>query len=321
MGIKDLASIAQEFRAPATESAIKKPRAQSAPVALMEFSAEFKRLAEEREQILARQGRPQEVALDELVESPLHAQVRKLDVEQVDALVENLRSNPLATPIVVRRLPSGRFEIIAGRHRAQAFRALGRTHIPAVVVEMSDDEVARAIVFDNLVTPQFSDFERYRSIAQLRARFGWSYTDLQRETGFSRGWISALMAFDKLPEEAKAILQHRPGLLSATQLADLLAATQDPKVLNEAISAMNQDEAFEAVMRRLAPEQKRKTGPAQRLEVRPSRPGSSRVATLVAKGNAITIRVDKTRLDQIEDLQKRLLGLLQQWADQEPPQN
>lgn len=316
MGIKDLVSIAQDFRSP-TGEVVKKPRAQSAPVALMEFSGEFKRLAEEREQLLARQGHPQEVALDELVESPLHAQVRKLDVEQVDALVENLRSNPLATPIVVRRLPSGRFEIIAGRHRAQAFRALGRTHIPAAVVEMADDAVARAIVFDNLITPQLTDFERYRSIAELRQRFGWSYTDLQRETGLSRGWISALMAFDKLPEESKEILLHRPGLLSAMQLADLLAATQEPKILNEVVSALNQDEGFDAIMKRLAPAQKRKTAAAQRLEIRPSRPGSSRAATLVAKGNAITIRVDKARLDQIENLQKELMGLLQQWADQD----
>lgn len=319
MGIKDLASIAQEFRAPAAEPAIKKPRAQSAPVALMEFSAEFKRLAEEREQLLASQGRPQEVALDDLVESPLHAQVRRLDVEQVDALVENLRSNPLATPIVVRRLPSGRFEIIAGRHRAQAFRALGKTHIPAVVVEMADDAVARAIVFDNLITPQLTDFERYRSIAELRQRFGWTYTELERETGFSRGWIAALLAFDKLPEEAREVLKARPSLMSAKQLSDLLGAAREPEILLSAVEALDRGESFEAVMRRIAPAQKRTTGSSERVEIRPSN-ARARAATFSHRGNTIVVRVDKSRLQHIESLQQRLLQAVQSWAQdgQEP---
>lgn len=313
MSIKDLAGLATEFASQKKPAAA--PRSTSAPVALMEFSGEFKRLAAEREQLLARQGQPQDVALSQLVESPLHAQVRKLDAEQVDALAENLRSNPLATPIVVRRLEGGRLEIIAGRHRAAAFRTLGRETIPAVVVEMDDDTMARAIVFDNLVAPRLSDYERYSGIAQLRQRFGWSYTVLQEQTGFSRGWISALMQFERLPPAAHDVLREQSGLLTAAQLGELLKATEDEQALVQAVQRLREGEEFASVLKSLLPQQQRSRLQAQRTDVLV---GNRRAATLSSRANTITIRLDKSLLGgDLHALQQRLADAVKHWA--EPP--
>src|SRR6478609_7953555 len=68
-----------------------------------------------------------EVSLDSLVE--VNGRRRKLTQEQFQELKNNLAQHALATPILVRALPDGRFEIVAGHNRVAAYRELGRSTI------------------------------------------------------------------------------------------------------------------------------------------------------------------------------------------------
>src|SRR5579875_2915561 len=65
-----------------------------------------------------------DVPLDALVEVP--GRRRKLTSEQFQELKSNLAQHALATPILVRSVADGRYEIVAGHNRVAAYRELGR---------------------------------------------------------------------------------------------------------------------------------------------------------------------------------------------------
>ncbi|MCX8016540.1 MAG: ParB/RepB/Spo0J family partition protein [Rhodocyclaceae bacterium] len=317
MSLKGLKSIVDDFNAAVAEEAGTGAkaraieRAKSAPVALMEFSAEFRRLAEEKEELQRQLGQPQRIALQSIVDNPLHERVRKLNPEQVDALAENLRHNPLATPIVVRKLENGHFEVIAGRHRVQAYRILGRTQIEAVVVDLDDDASARALVFDNLIRPELSDYERYAGIAELRRRFGWSYSQIADETGLSKGWISALMQFDRLAPEAHEALRRRPDALSAKQLQQLLElSANNHAALTRAVEALAQGASFAEVCASLSSKPSRTRTPS--TEIRDSL--NRRLAALRARQREIVITLDKSVAQDCEQVAQAVHAALQAWA-------
>lgn len=318
MAIKDLQHIASDFRpeeAPHRSTAATQ-RAKSAPVALMEFSADFKRLAQEKEALQQSLGRAMDIALSQIYENPLHAQIRHLDEQQVSALMENLRENPLASPITVRQVGQ-QYELIGGRHRLEAFRRLGRQTIPAVIREYGDEDAVRALVFDNLIQPSLSDFERYLSIAALRQRFGWSYSDLHEHTGLSRAWLSFLMQFARLDEEAHAAMRQRPGSLSSNQLREIAALCKDDRMLSAIVTQIARGEI--SVNGAIA--QLRGKPPMRRaIRTEIQRPDAQRYAVLKHKDRTITVEVAPGHAAAAEALRQRILDVLHDFARQEAGQ-
>ena len=72
------------------------------------------------------------------------------DNEEMDALVESIRMNGILTPLTVRPLESGEYEVISGHRRLYAARKAGLETVPAIIMPMSRDEAAIAVVDSNL---------------------------------------------------------------------------------------------------------------------------------------------------------------------------
>ena len=72
------------------------------------------------------------------------------DNEEMDALVESIRMNGILTPLSVRPLENGEYEVIGGHRRLYAAQKAGLETVPAIILPMSRDEVAIAVVDSNL---------------------------------------------------------------------------------------------------------------------------------------------------------------------------
>lgn len=73
-----------------------------------------------------------------------------IDDEKMDELVESIRENGVLTPIIVRTLSSGGYEMISGHRRMHAAKLLGIETIPAVVKELSDEDATVIMVDSNI---------------------------------------------------------------------------------------------------------------------------------------------------------------------------
>ncbi|MGN0692111.1 MAG: ParB/RepB/Spo0J family partition protein [Oscillospiraceae bacterium] len=78
--------------------------------------------------------------------------------ERLDDMVNSVKKNGILTPIIVRTLPDGRYEILAGHNRANAAKLAGLSKVPAVVKNgISDEEADIYVIETNLMQRGFKD--------------------------------------------------------------------------------------------------------------------------------------------------------------------
>ena len=76
---------------------------------------------------------------------------RAADEKRLQALTESIRHNGVLSLLIVRPMGGGTYEIIAGRNRCRAARALGYLELPCIVRDVNDDEAAELQIADNLL--------------------------------------------------------------------------------------------------------------------------------------------------------------------------
>ena len=72
------------------------------------------------------------------------------DNEEMDQLVESILAQGVLTPLVVRPLDNGEYEVISGHRRLHACKRAGIESVPALITEMDRDAAAIALVDSNL---------------------------------------------------------------------------------------------------------------------------------------------------------------------------
>jgi ParB family chromosome partitioning protein len=197
----------------------------------------WKQKAEELEkqlELAAESSTPQEIKLIDLHEAP--GRKRKLSDQEFSELRENLRNNPLVTPITVRKRAEGGYEIISGHNRVAVFRELEKDAIPAVVADADELQADVNAFYANLLHNSLPDFEKFRGFKMLQEKFpNLTQAEIARRSGSSESLISRLMSFGDLPEEITESLEKTPGILgagAAYKLAALSKAGNRSGVLN-----------------------------------------------------------------------------------------
>ena len=90
-----------------------------------------------------------EIPLSEIDEFPGHPFHVRLN-EDMDQLVESIKSRGIITPVTLRQKPDGRYEIVSGHRRTKACELAGLTTVKAEIKELSRDEAIILMVESNL---------------------------------------------------------------------------------------------------------------------------------------------------------------------------
>ena len=91
--------------------------------------------------------RIRELPIDQISDFPAHPYKVKDDQDMMD-LVESIRKNGVLTPVTVRKIPGGRFEMISGHRRKRACELIGLRTIRGEVLNV-DDNVAAIMMCDS----------------------------------------------------------------------------------------------------------------------------------------------------------------------------
>jgi ParB family transcriptional regulator, chromosome partitioning protein len=248
-----------------------------------------------------------EVPLDALVE--VTGRRRKLTAEQFQELKSNLAQHALATPILVRALPEGRYEIVAGHNRVAAYRELGRATIRANVASIEEGEIEFAAFFSNLLSPSLTDFEKYWNFKRLQELSGLSRSEISESAGLSKSHVTRIFSFDALPEAAKIALAEKPerlGSNAAQKLAALTEAGKSEKVV-EAVRRLIDDENFtqdKAVA--LAAEKPRVTAPSATVV----RSGRRKVCEVSTRNGVVGVRFFEKDATEAEQWGQRIADFI-----------
>jgi len=134
---------------------------------------------------------------------------KAFDEEPLQELVASIREVGVLDPILVRAIGPQRFEIIAGERRWRAAQQVGLGEIPALVRELSDQQVALIALVENLQREDLSPLEIAQSLRQLIAEFKLTQEQAADKIGRSRAAVANFLRLLNLPEPIKELLNAR----------------------------------------------------------------------------------------------------------------
>lgn len=161
---------------------------------------------------------------------PVEGEHRSLPIEQIRAgalnprkdfreeeladLAESIRQKGLVQPILVRPDPvSGGYEIVAGERRWRASQRAGLHVIPAIVRELSDQEVLELAIIENVQRADLNAIEEASGYSDLIERFGYTQERLSEVIGKSRSHLANTLRLLRLPDLVRELI--RSGKLSS----------------------------------------------------------------------------------------------------------
>ena len=157
---------------------------------------------------------PSPGAQDELRELPVDVVVPNpdqprgsFDEESLRALAESLRARGVLQPVLVRPLPGGTFQLVAGERRWRAARLAGLETIPALVRPHDDAASLELALIENMAREDLNPVDAARACAALVEELELSREEVGRRVGRSRVAVSNLMRLLDLPDEALALLE------------------------------------------------------------------------------------------------------------------
>src|SRR5688572_12804051 len=133
---------------------------------------------------------------------------RTFDQARLAELAESIRTRGVLQPIVVRPLPGGRFELVAGERRLRAAHMVELEVIPALVRDTDDWERLDVALAENMARVDLNAVEEARACAMLVDDLGLTKQEVGRRVGRSRVAISNLIRLLDLPEEALELIER-----------------------------------------------------------------------------------------------------------------
>ncbi|MGE5281554.1 MAG: ParB/RepB/Spo0J family partition protein [Chloroflexota bacterium] len=131
----------------------------------------------------------------------------KIDPESLQALAASIEANGVVQPLLVRPLPDGSYELIAGERRWRAAQAAGLARVPAIVRDRERAERLQVALIENMVREDLNPVDEARACAALVDDLGLSKEELARRVGRSRPAVSNLIRLLDLPDEALDLLE------------------------------------------------------------------------------------------------------------------
>ena len=160
-----------------------------------------------------------EISLEEIKKNPYQPRTY-FNEEKLNELKESIEKNGLLQPIIVKKAVKG-YYIIAGERRYRAFELLGKKEIPAIIKEMTDEEMMIFAVLENLQREDLSALEESESYKNLMDKMSLTQEELAKKLGKSRPYIANSLRILKLPTEIKNKLEQ--GLISTAHARTLLS--------------------------------------------------------------------------------------------------
>ena len=147
---------------------------------------------------------------------------RTFDERAIVELAESVKERGVLQPVLVRALPGGGYELIAGDRRWRAAQLAGLDALPAIVRPDDDAASLELALIENMAREDLNPLEEARACAALVEDLGLTREEVGRRVGRSRVAVSNLLRLLDLPDLAQMLIDD--GSLSEGHGRALLMA-------------------------------------------------------------------------------------------------
>lgn len=140
---------------------------------------------------------------------PNRSQPRKdFDEAALAELADSISKHGLLQPILVRPLPLGGYEIVAGERRYRASRMAGLTEVPVIIRELSEAETMELALIENLQREDLTPLEEALGYETLMNEHNFTQEEVARSVGKSRPAVANALRLLKLPDSVAQYLRE-----------------------------------------------------------------------------------------------------------------
>lgn len=166
------------------------------------------------------------VPIEMIEQNPFQPRM-SFDNEALAELADSIRSLGLIQPVTVRRKAPDRYQIISGERRFRACRMIGKTEIPAYIIDTNDQGMLEMAIVENIQRENLDPIEVAMSYERLIDECHLTQEQMALRVGKKRASVTNYLRLLKLP----AKVQHdlKVGLLSVGH-AKVLLSIEDSRL-------------------------------------------------------------------------------------------
>ena len=192
-----------------------------------------------------------EIAVEDIKPSPFQPR-RTFAAEALEELATSIQQHGVLQPIVVRRLPQGGFELIAGERRWRAAQQAGLQTIPVVQRDVSDREASAFALIENIQRENLNVVEEALGLSRLRSEFDLTQQELADVVGKSRAAIANSLRLLNLGSIARDLLMEGKLDMGHARALLGLAGTEQDLIAQDVAAKKLSVRQTEALVRKLS---------------------------------------------------------------------
>ena len=159
---------------------------------------------------------------------------REFDQEALEELSNSIRELGIIQPITLRKVDSGRYQIIAGERRWRASQIAGLQKIPAYIVSVEDRNVMEMALVENIQREDLNAIEIALAYQHLAEATGMTQAKISDRVGKSRAAVTNYLRLLKLPAQVQmALKNHEIEMGHARALLAIDSPSQQIKLFRE----------------------------------------------------------------------------------------
>lgn len=178
-----------------------------------------------------------EISVDEIRSNPYQPR-KNFDQKSLDELAQSIKTYGIFQPIIVKKSIKG-YDLIAGERRLRATKLAGLKTIPAIVKNMTDEQMREIALLENLQREDLTAIELAWAYKDIIDSSNIKQDDLAHKLGKSRSHITNTLGLLRLPKEVQnMILDNKISMGHARVLSKL---EDDDLIIEYANRVINDD--------------------------------------------------------------------------------
>jgi ParB family chromosome partitioning protein len=231
-----------------------------------------------------------------------NAEQPRTSLGNIEELAASIREKGVLEPILVRATGPNQYQIISGERRYRAALLAGLDEIPAIELDVDDQETLEIALIENIQRKDLTPFEEAEGLFILQQKFGYTHDRISQVIGKSRTTVTETLLINDIPDRIRAMCREA-GIANKSILVQIARA--------------GNEQAMERVLRRLV------TGDLSREELRkqtaakgePKKAGRPKHFTFRMKEKSFTVnlafRKPKVEKSEIIEALRQLLRRLE----------
>lgn len=223
---------------------------------------------------------------------------RMIDKESLAQMVNSIREQGIIQPLIVRRLPGGDYELIAGERRWRGALMAGLKEVPVVIKDVTEVQAFEMALVENIQREDLNPIEEAEAFQRLIREHDYTQAEVATRVGRDRSTISNSLRLLSLPGDVKGMVLD--GEITEGHARAILQTGNDRSMIALAKQAAQFGLSVRETERR-----------ARSLAAGPAKAGTVAKATLSPQVRSLTDRLSRALGAKVKVIDRKGKGRLE----------